>query len=79
MAKNITLWGASYTDVPAVALPKTGGGTAEFTDTSVVSSGQTKAAAGQILDGYSAWVDGAEVQGTFDMWALTVNELKTLP
>lgn len=27
---NITLWGASYTDVPSVLLPKTGGGTEEF-------------------------------------------------
>lgn len=27
---NITLWGASYTDVPAVELPQTGGGTVTF-------------------------------------------------
>lgn len=32
MAQNITLMGASYTDVPSVLLPKTGGGTAEFFD-----------------------------------------------
>lgn len=32
MAQNITLLGASYADVPAVLLPKTGGGTATFTD-----------------------------------------------
>jgi hypothetical protein len=32
MAQNITLMGASYSDVPAVTLPKTGGGTAEFFD-----------------------------------------------
>ena len=32
MAQNITLMGASYSDVPAVELPKTGGGTASFTD-----------------------------------------------
>ena len=30
MAQNITLMGASYSDVPAVNLPKTGGGTATF-------------------------------------------------
>ena len=29
---NITIWGASYSDVPAVDLPKTGGGTARFVD-----------------------------------------------
>lgn len=32
MAQNITLLGASYTDVPAVTLPKTSGGTATFVD-----------------------------------------------
>lgn len=32
MAKNITLLGANYTAVPAVSLPKTGGGTALFFD-----------------------------------------------
>lgn len=29
---NITLLGASYSNVPAVELPKTGGGTATFID-----------------------------------------------
>ena len=38
--------------------------TGTFTDASTVSSGQTAAAAAQILAGYSAWVDGAEVQGS---------------
>ncbi len=32
MAQDITLLGASYSAVPAVLLPKTGGGTASFTD-----------------------------------------------
>ena len=32
MSQNITWLGASYSDVPAVTLPKTGGGTASFTD-----------------------------------------------
>lgn len=32
MAQNITIMGASYSDVPAVDLPKTGGGTARFYD-----------------------------------------------
>lgn len=32
MAKNITLLGASYSAVPAVTLPVTGGGTAKFID-----------------------------------------------
>lgn len=32
MAQNITLMGANYSAVPAVQLPKTGGGTATFVD-----------------------------------------------
>ena len=32
MAKNISLLGADYPDVPAVQLPQTGGGTAMFID-----------------------------------------------
>ena len=32
MAQNVTVAGASYSDVPAVELPKTGGGTATFYD-----------------------------------------------
>ena len=32
MAQNISLLGANYTGVPAVDLPKTGGGTATFVD-----------------------------------------------
>lgn len=49
--------------------------TGTFTDSSTVSSGQTAAAAAQIWAGYSAWVDGAEVQGTFNLFALTVDQL----
>lgn len=44
--------------------------TGTFTDASTVSSGQTAAGAGQILSGYSAWVNGAEVKGT---WSLQNN------
>lgn len=40
--------------------------TGTFTKASTVSSGQTAAGAAQILSGYSAWVDGAEVKGTYD-------------
>ena len=38
MAKNITLMGADYPQVPAVALPQTGGGTATFYDINVIDS-----------------------------------------
>lgn len=46
MAQNITLLGASYTAVPAVTLPKTGGGTARFDDATV-----TTAVAGDVASG----------------------------
>ena len=34
MAKNVSLWGADYPNVPALDVPQTGGGTARFTDVS---------------------------------------------
>lgn len=38
MAKNISLLGADYPDVPAVVLPKTGGGSAMFVDADDVNN-----------------------------------------
>lgn len=38
--------------------------TGTFTSSSTVSTGQTAAAAGQLLSGYSAWVNGAEIKGS---------------
>lgn len=38
MAKNISLLGADYPDVPAVQLPQTGGGTATFYDINVIDN-----------------------------------------
>lgn len=52
--------------------------TGTFTKASTATSTHGAAAAGQIMSGYSAWVDGAEVTGTFDMYALTVNQLLAL-
>lgn len=46
MSQNITLMGASYSDVPAVTLPKTGGGTASFFDVT-----DTTAAAADVASG----------------------------
>ena len=47
--------------------------TGTFTDASTVSTGQTAATDGEILTGYSAWVDGAEVQGS--LRAMTTSEI----
>lgn len=60
MSQSISLWGAQYSDVPAVNLPKTGGGTARFTDVS-----DTTATPDKVLDGYTAYgANGVKFTGT---------------
>lgn len=59
MAQNVTIMGASYSAVPAVTLPKTGGGTARFDDTS-----DANAATGDIVSGKSGYVNGSKVNGS---------------
>lgn len=60
MAQNITLMGASYSAVPAVTLPKTGGGTASFTDVT-----DTTATAADVAQGiYFYTAAGVRTVGT---------------
>ena len=49
MAQNVTIMGASYSDVPAVTLPKTGGGTARFDDASVTTATASDVASGKVF------------------------------
>lgn len=61
MAQNVKIAGASYSDVPAVELPKAdNSGNARFTDTS-----DATATADKILQGYSAYgASGTKLNGT---------------
>lgn len=49
MAQNITLMGANYSAVPGVQLPKTGGGTALFTDVTPTTASAADVAQGKIF------------------------------
>lgn len=61
MAQNITLLGASYSAVPAVLLPKTGGGTARFDDTT-----DATAAAAVYKKVNGSWVLQTNLANVFD-------------
>lgn len=49
MAQNITLMGANYSAVPAVELPKTGGGVARFDDVTVTTATAADVAQGKVF------------------------------
>lgn len=76
MAQNVTLLGADYPDVPSVILPKTGGGNAEFTDTSISSNA---ASASDIVAGKKAYVNGNLIEGSavFEWYATCSTDANT--
>ena len=60
MAKNLTLWGASYSAVPALSVPQTGGGTASFFDVSDTTAAAADVASGKVF----LASDGTNTTGT---------------
>lgn len=60
MSQNITLLGASYSGVPSVVLPKTGGGTASFVDVTDTTAAAADVASGKLFHA----ADGTLTTGT---------------
>ena len=59
MAQNVIINGVTYSNVPEVDIPKSGGGTAKFYDTAGAD-----AAAGDILTGKTAFGSSGAVNGS---------------
>lgn len=67
MAQNVTVNGQNYSAVPAVQIPKTGGGTAQFTDVS-----DTTAVAADVNSGkYVYLANGQKVAGLQTVYNIT--------
>lgn len=72
MAQNVVINGVTYSDVPEVDIPKSGGGTAKFYDTAGAD-----ASAGDILSGKSAFGASGSVSGSMPNNGSTSGEIDT--
>ena len=59
MAQNVIINGVTYSNVPEVDIPKNGGGTAKFVDTS-----DADATSAQLRNGATAYVNGIKITGS---------------
>lgn len=74
MAQNVTIAGVSYSSVPAIDVPKTGGGTARFSDTI-----DDTVTAEHLERGYTAHdSSGAQITGTLDPGGVTPSGTRTV-
>ena len=60
MAQSVIINGVTYSNVPKVEIPKSGGGTAEFLDT----SDATLSSGGSMLSGVTAYAGGTKYTGS---------------
>lgn len=58
MAQNVIINSVTYNNVPEVDIPLSGGGTAKFVDTADATAAQN-----EILNGKTAYVNGAKITG----------------
>lgn len=72
MAQNVVINNVTYQNVPEVDIPKNGGGTAKFYDTSGAD-----ATAGDILTGKSAFGSTGELSGSMANNGSTSGEIST--
>lgn len=72
MAQNVVINGVTYSDVPEVDIPKSGGGTAKFYDTAGAD-----ASASDILSGKNAFGASGPVSGSMPNNGSTSGEIDT--
>ena len=78
MAQNVIINGVTYSNVPEVDIPKSGGGTAKFYDTAAATAGAADILTGKTAFGASGSVSGSmadngSTSGTISTKAGTVN------